>query len=205
MANKPLVEAKSIFFEKGGRRIFSSLTMVLNEHDIVIVKGKNGSGKTSFLKCLAGYYSIKKGDILWNGEKIFPVQEPEKIMLAWLGHHNALKPSLTVKENLKFYADLWSTSQSDFYSSINYLSFSNYLEFPVSWLSAGEKRRLCLIRLMLNPAKVWFLDEPTTFLDVENKKIFEDVISKHVSNGGAVVCATHEELKVKNYKTLNLD
>ena len=110
-----------------------------------------------------------------------------------------------MRENLKFYADLWSTSQSDFYSSINYLSFSKYLEFPVSWLSAGEKRRLCLIRLMLNPAKVWFLDEPTTFLDLENKKIFEDVINKHVSNGGAVVCATHEELKVKNYKTLNLD
>ena len=205
MKSKPLVEAKRIYFEKGGRPIFSSLNMILNEQDIVLVKGKNGSGKTSFLKCLAGFYNVNKGTILWNGERIFPAYTPEKNMLAWLGHHNAIKPSLTVRENLKFYADLWSTKQSLFESSVNYLSFSQYMEFPVSWLSAGEKRRLCLIRLMLSPAKVWFLDEPTTFLDIENKKLFEDVIYKHVSNGGAIVCATHDELNIKNYKILHLE
>ena len=205
MTNKPLVEAQNILFEKGGRTIFSSVNMILNQGDIVLVKGKNGSGKTSFLKCLAGFYNIKKGTILWGGQEILPAFVAEKNMLAWLGHLNAVKPSLTVKENLQFYADLWSITKSDFDYSVNYLSFSQYLEFPVSWLSAGEKRRLCLIRLMFSPSKVWFLDEPTTFLDKENKTIFENIMQKHISKDGAIVCATHDNFNIKDFKTLNLD
>ena len=190
MIKKPLVEAQNIYFEKSGRTILSSINMTLNEGDIIIVKGKNGSGKTSFLKCLAGFYRITKGQVLWNGENILPTYFPEKKMLAWLGHLNAVKSSLTVKENL---------------FAIEYLRFFKYLELPVSWLSAGEKRKLCLVRLMFCPFKVWFLDEPTTFLDKENKRIFERVMEDHVLKGGAIVCASHDSLNIKKFITLSLD
>ena len=205
MINKPLVKAQNIYFEKAGRTILSSVNMTLNAGDIVIVKGKNGSGKTSFLKCLAGFYRITKGQVLWNGEKIFPTHFPEKKMLAWLGHLNALKPSMTVKENLLFYADLWSVKKIEFEYAIKYLYFSKYLELPVSWLSAGEKRRLCLVRLMFCPSKVWFIDEPTTFLDEENKRIFEKAMEEHVAKGGAIVCASHDNLNINKFVTLSLD
>ena len=102
MSKYSLVEAQNIFFEKGGRSIFSSVNMELNEGEIVLVKGKNGSGKTSFLKCLAGFYRIQKGTILWNGVKMLPTFIIEQNLLSWLGHLNALKHSLTVKENLQF-------------------------------------------------------------------------------------------------------
>lgn len=205
MIKKPLVEAQNIFFEKAGRAILSSVNMTLNEGDIVIVKGKNGSGKTSFLKCLAGFYRISKGQVLWSGEKILPTCFPEKKMLAWLSHLNAVKLSLTVKENLLFYANLWSVKKNEYDYAIKYLCFSKYLELPVSWLSAGEKRRLCLARLMFCPSKVWLIDEPTTFLDEENKKIFERAMEEHASKGGAIVCASHDSLNINKFKTLSLD
>ena len=205
MIKKPLVEAQNIYFEKSGRTILSSINMTLNEGDIIIVKGKNGSGKTSFLKCLAGFYRITKGQVLWNGENILPTYFPEKKMLAWLGHLNAVKSSLTVKENLLFYADLWSVKNNEYEYAIEYLRFFKYLELPVSWLSAGEKRKLCLVRLMFCPFKVWFLDEPTTFLDKENKRIFERVMEDHVLKGGAIVCASHDSLNIKKFLTLSLE
>ena len=126
LSKNPLVEAQDILFEKGGRTIFSSVSMQLNNGEVIIIKGKNGSGKTSLLKCLAGFYQINKGHILWGGEKILPSFTIDENMLSWLGHLNGLKLSLTVKENLQFYADLWEVSKERLFNAVNYMSFSKY-------------------------------------------------------------------------------
>ena len=205
MIKKPLLEVQNIHFERGGRTIFSSINFSLEEGNVIILTGRNGSGKTSLLKCLAGFYPITKGKILWDGEDILPAYFPQKKLVAWLGHFNAIKPSLSVKENLLFYANLWSIKKTIYEKAINLLSFNNYLEFPASWLSAGEKRKLCLVRLLFCPAKVWILDEPTTFLDDENKNLFINIMDDHVLNGGAIVCATHDNLELKSFISLSLD
>ena len=132
-----------------------------------ILWGPPGSGKTTFLRCLVGFVPISSGSILWWGKKTFPFLYKKGPIVAWLGHLNALKSVMSVKDNLNFYADIWRVERKIVNNAIELLSFEQYLDFPVSWLSAGEKRRLSIIRLMFCPAKVWLLDEPSSF-DIED-------------------------------------
>lgn len=204
MDKKPLIEAYDLSFDRGGRKIFSSLNIALFKGQIIFVKGKNGSGKTSLLKCLAGFYPISGGKILWYGEKILPAFYSERPLISWLGHLDAIKGSLTVKENLLFYAKIWSVKKNIYNEAIKKLSFEKFLDFPASWLSAGEKRRLSLVRLLFCPAKVWVLDEPSTFLDKYNRSILIDIMDLHIKNDGAIVCATHDNFNIPNSIELTL-
>lgn len=200
-----LIQAQDLFFERSGRIIFSSVNLSLDVGQIIFIKGKNGSGKTSLLRCLAGFYKITSGKILWYGTEILPAYYSEKLLISWLGHLDAIKGALTVKENLIFFAQLWSVNMDVFTESVTKLSFEKFMDFPASWLSAGEKRRLSLLRLSFCPAKIWILDEPSTFLDNENRDILIDIMNTHLKNGGAIVCATHDDLKIPNAVELILD
>ena len=200
-----LIQAQDLFFERSGRIIFSSVNLSLDAGQIIFIKGKNGSGKTSLLRCLAGFSRITSGKILWYGAEILPAYYSEKLLISWLGHLDAIKGALTVKENLIFFAHIWSVNMDVFNESVTKLSFEKFMDFPASWLSAGEKRRLSLLRLSFSPAKIWILDEPSTFLDNENRDILIDIMNTHLKNGGAIVCATHDDLKIPNAVELILD
>ncbi len=200
-----LIQAQDLFFERSGRIIFSSVNLSLDAGQIIFIKGKNGSGKTSLLRCLAGFSRITSGKILWYGAEILPAYYSEKLLISWLGHLDAIKGALTVKENLIFFAHIWSVNMDVFNESVTKLSFEKFMDFPASWLSAGEKRRLSLLRLSFCPAKIWILDEPSTFLDNENRDILIDIMNTHLKNGGAIVCATHDDLKIPNAVELILD
>ena len=200
-----LIQAQDLFFERSGRIIFSSVNLSLDVGQIIFIKGKNGSGKTSLLRCLAGFSRITSGKILWYGAEILPAYYSEKLLISWLGHLDAIKGALTVKENLIFFAQIWSVNMDVFNESVTKLSFEKFMDFPASWLSAGEKRRLSLLRLSFCPAKIWILDEPSTFLDNENRDILIDIMNTHLKNGGAIVCATHDDLKIPNAVELILD
>ena len=199
-----LIQAQDLSFERSGRIIFSSLNLSLEEGQIIFIKGKNGSGKTSLLRCLAGFTPTTSGKILWYGNEVLPAFYSEEPLVAWLGHLDAIKGSLTVKENLLFFSKIWSVKSNTFNKCIKKLSFEKFMNFPVSWLSAGEKRRLSLIRLSFCPAKVWILDEPSTFLDSDNREILIDIMNTHLKNKGAIVCATHDSLKISNALELTL-
>ena len=199
-----LVQAQDLSFERSGRIIFSSLNLSLEEGQIIFIKGKNGSGKTSLLRCLAGFTPTTSGKILWYGNEVLPAFYSEEPLVAWLGHLDAIKGSLTVKENLLFFSKIWSVKSNTFNKCIKKLSFEKFMNFPASWLSAGEKRRLSLIRLSFCPAKVWILDEPSTFLDSDNREILIDIMNTHLKNKGAIVCATHDSLKISNALELTL-
>ena len=200
-----LIQAQDLFFERSGRIIFSSVNLSLDAGQIIFIKGKNGSGKTSLLRCLVGFSRITSGKILWYGAEILPAYYSEKLLISWLGHLDAIKGALTVKENLIFFAQIWSVNMDVFNESVTKLSFEKFMDFPASWLSAGEKRRLSLLRLSFCPAKIWILDEPSTFLDNENRDILIDIMNTHLKNGGAIVCATHDDLKIPNAVELILD
>jgi heme exporter protein A len=199
-----LIQAQDLSFERSGRIIFSSLNLSLEEGQIIFIKGKNGSGKTSLLRCLAGFTPTTSGKILWYGNEVLPAFYSEEPLVAWLGHLDAIKGSLTVKENLLFFSKIWSVKSNTFNKCIKKLSFEKFMNFPASWLSAGEKRRLSLIRLSFCPAKVWILDEPSTFLDSDNREILIDIMNTHLKNKGAIVCATHDSLKISNALELTL-
>ena len=199
-----LVQAQDLSFERSGRIIFSSINLYLEEGQIIFIKGKNGSGKTSLLRCLAGFTPITSGKILWYDNEVLPTFYSEAPLIAWLGHLNAIKGSLTVKDNLLFFAKIWSVKLNTINQCIKKLSFEKFMNFPASWLSAGEKRRLSLLRLSFCPAKVWILDEPSTFLDSDNRKILIDMMNAHLKNKGAIVCATHDNLKIPNALELTL-
>jgi len=199
-----LVQAQDLSFERSGRIIFSSINLYLEEGQIIFIKGKNGSGKTSLLRCLAGFTPITSGKILWYDNEVLPTFYSEAPLIAWLGHLDAIKGSLTVKDNLLFFAKIWSVKLNTINQCIKKLSFEKFMNFPASWLSAGEKRRLSLLRLSFCPAKVWILDEPSTFLDSDNRKILIDMMNAHLKNKGAIVCATHDNLKIPNALELTL-
>jgi heme exporter protein A len=199
-----LVQAQDLSFERSGRIIFSSVNLYLKEGQIIFIKGKNGSGKTSLLRCLAGFTPITSGKILWYDNEVLPAFYSEEPLVAWLGHLDAIKGSLTVKDNLLFFAKIWSVKLNILNKCIKKLSFEKFMNFPASWLSAGEKRRLSLLRLSFCPAKVWILDEPSTFLDSDNREILIDIMNAHLKNKGAIVCATHDNLKISNAIELTL-
>ena len=199
-----LVQAQDLSFERSGRIIFSSVNLYLEEKQIILIKGKNGSGKTSLLRCLAGFTPITSGKILWYDNEVLPAFYSEEPLVAWLGHLDAIKGSLTVQDNLLFFAKIWSVKLNTLNQCIKKLSFEKFMNFPASWLSAGEKRRLSLLRLSFCPAKVWILDEPSTFLDSDNREILIDIMNAHLKNKGAIVCATHDNLKISNALELTL-
>ncbi len=198
MINKHIIYAQNLSFDRSGRNIFSSLSFSLDSSESIIIKGKNGSGKTSLLRCLAGFYPITRGKLLWYGEEVLPAYYSEKPLISWLGHFDAIKGSLTVRENLTFFQEIWSVNIEIFMRAVQMFSFDKYLDFPASWLSAGEKRRLSLLRLSFCPAKVWILDEPSTYLDKENRKILISIMSNHINSGGSIICATHENFNLPN-------
>ena len=204
MDKKFLVQAQDLSFERSGRIIFSSVNLYLEEKQIILIKGKNGSGKTSLLRCLAGFTPITSGKILWYDNEVLPAFYSEEPLVAWLGHLDAIKGSLTVKDNLLFFAKIWSVKLNILNKCIKKLSFEKFMNFPASWLSAGEKRRLSLLRLSFCPAKVWILDEPSTFLDSDNREILINIMNAHLKNKGAIVCATHDDLKIPNALELTL-
>ena len=199
-----LVQAQDLSFERSGRIIFSSVNLYLKEGQIIFIKGKNGSGKTSLLRCLAGFTPITSGKILWYDNEVLPAFYSEEPLVAWLGHLDAIKGSLTVQDNLLFFAKIWSVKLNTLNQCIKKLSFEKFMNFPASWLSAGEKRRLSLLRLSFCPAKVWILDEPSTFLDSDNRETLINIMNAHLKNKGAIVCATHDDLKIPNALELTL-
>ena len=204
MDKKFLVQAQDLSFERSGRIIFSSVNLYLKEGQIIFIKGKNGSGKTSLLRCLAGFTPITSGKILWYDNEVLPAFYSEEPLVAWLGHLDAIKGSLTVKDNLLFFAKIWSVKLNILNKCIKKLSYEKFMNFPASWLSAGEKRRLSLLRLSFCPAKVWILDEPSTFLDSDNRETLINIMNAHLKNKGAIVCATHDDLKIPNALELTL-
>jgi len=204
LTNIPLIETNALSFERGGREIASNISIVLNKGEAIFVKGKNGSGKTTFLRCLAGFVPISSGSILWWGKETFPFLNKQGPIVAWLGHLNALKSVMSVKDNLNFYADIWRVEHKIVNNAIEQLSFEQYLDFPVSWLSAGEKRRLSIIRLMFCPAKIWLLDEPSSFLDEYNREQLQKIMKNHVYSEGSIICSTHDDINISNSKMLVL-
>jgi heme exporter protein A len=188
---------------RGQRVLFRDLSFSLAAGRALSLQGPNGAGKTSLLRLVAGFLRPAAGTIRLrtNGEEITDAEECGKFM-GWLGHQDAVKPQLGVREQLAFFARLYG-SVGDIDEAMRTFGLMPLAELPGQYLSAGQKRRLALARLQLSVRPLWLLDEPLAALDTAGKKLVAETVTAHCAAGGLVVAATHETLGV-NCETLML-
>ncbi|MBR0716979.1 heme ABC exporter ATP-binding protein CcmA [Bradyrhizobium liaoningense] len=178
---------------RGGREIFAGLDFHASAGEALAVVGRNGSGKTSLLRLIAGLLVPAGGTIALDGgdaELTLPEQ------CHYLGHRDALKPALSVAENLSFWADFLGGERSDAGESLATVGIDHATDLPAGFLSAGQRRRLSLARLLTVRRPVWLLDEPTTALDTAGQDMFCSLMRDHLARGGLIVAATHAPLGI---------
>src|ERR1700721_1469480 len=178
---------------RGGREVFSGLDFQASSGEAVGVAGANGRGKPSLLRMFAGLLTIAGGSIgLEGGERELTLPEQAH----YLGHRDALKPALSVIENLAFWRDFLGGEAFDSRASLASVGLDHAIDLPAAYLSAGQRRRLSIARLLAVRRPIWLLDEATNALDAAGQKIFASLINAHLARGGLIIAATHAPLGV---------
>lgn len=174
--------------------MFSGLDFAAASGEVLAVTGANGSGKTSLLRLIAGLLAPAEGAIaLEGGESELTVAEQTH----YLGHRDALKPALSVMENLSFWRDFFGGEVSDADDSLKAVGLGHAAHLPAAYLSAGQRRRLSLARLLVTRRPVWLLDEPTAALDAAGQQLLAGLLRDHLGRGGLIVAATHGPLGIE--------
>ena len=178
---------------RGGREVFSGLDFSASAGEALAVTGSNGSGKTSLLRLIAGLLTMAGGSIALEGGEA-ELTLPEQAH--YLGHRDALKPALSVMENIAFWCDFLGGEASDVATSLATVGLDHAVHLPAAYLSAGQRRRLSIARLLAVRRPVWLLDEPTNALDAAGQTMFAALMGDHLSRGGLIVAATHAPLGI---------
>jgi heme exporter protein A len=195
-------EAQELAGERGGRIVFGAVSFALAAGGALLLTGPNGAGKTSLLRVLAGLGRIADGALLWDGRPALDDRVAHAARLALVGHQDALKPGLTVAETLAHEARILG---GDAAAAMAALGLVGLAEHPVRILSAGQRRRVALARLVLGAARpLWLLDEPTVALDVEGVATLGRVLAAHRARGGMVVASSHLALPLDDAAELRL-
>ena len=193
--------AENLTLERGGRRLFANLSFEARAGEALVVTGPNGAGKSSLLRGLAGFLSFANGSVRLESGAAASLQEQAH----YLGHADALKAALTAAENLSFWAEMLGGTAANVAPALARLGLPHVADFPVRALSAGQKRRVALARLLVAPRALWLLDEPTTALDVAAQALFAGIMRAHLETGGIVVAATHAPLGLEGAKSVRLE
>lgn len=178
---------------RGGRVVFAGLDFEAAAGEVLAVTGANGSGKTSLLRLIAGLLIPAAGVVvLEGGEAELTLAEQAH----YLGHRDALKPALSVTENLMFWRDFLGGEAHDAGQSLAAVGLDHAAHLPAAYLSAGQRRRLSLARLLAVRRPLWLLDEPTAALDAAGQELFAGLMRDHLGRGGLIVAATHTPLGI---------
>lgn len=185
---------------RGGRQVFRGVSFQVASGEGLLLTGRNGAGKSSLLRMIAGLLRIAGGRLeLTGGAADHEISEQAH----YLGHLDAFKPSLTVLENLSFWIDyLDGTGKPQ--AALDAVSLGSLADLPAAYLSAGQKRRLSLARLVAIKRPLWLLDEPTAALDTAAQAMLLDLMQQHLAAGGLIVAATHQALDLQNTHELRL-
>jgi heme exporter protein A len=197
-----VLAAEDVAVFRGERLVFSDLSLHVATGGALVLAGPNGSGKSTLLRLLAGLIRPAAGRLLWDGADAFADLATHGRRVAYLGHQDAVKPGLTVTENLRFAA---AVSARPIAAALEAVGLHPLADLPARMLSAGQKRRLALSRLLLSDARLWLLDEPTLGLDTASIDRFGFLLAQHRGGGGMVVAATHVPLPLPDAADLRLN
>ena len=187
--------------------MFRGLDFTLRSGDALILAGPNGSGKSSLLRVMAGLTPPEAGTLLWESADIRKDREAHRRRLHFIGHSDALKPVLSAEEMLRFWAGMRpgpAPDKASIEAALAQFGLDTLAGWPCRYLSAGQRRRLTLARLVASAAPLWLLDEPTTGLDSEAMARLVAVIAAHRAAGGCVALSTHAPLDLTTATTLSL-
>lgn len=196
-----VLSADSLACVRGGREVFRNVSFRLASGQALLVTGRNGAGKSSLLRMIAGLIRLGGGTLtLEGGEPHAPIGEQAH----YVGHLDALKPSLSVAENLSFWAEFLGPSTGDVSSALEAVDLAPLAELPAGYLSAGQRRRLSIARLIAVPRALWLLDEPTSALDAASQTRLAGLMGRHLTSGGMIIAATHGAIGLKRARKLAL-
>ncbi len=196
---KPLLTVVDLECIRGDNLLFSGLNFSLYEGQLMQVEGANGSGKTSLLRILAGLSRSSEGQVLWDGEDILKQRAVYFAQVAYLGHTLGVKTDLSPLENLKIALALASIPFDEVavFRALELTGLAGKEDVPARSLSAGQKQRVALARLLVCPAKLWIMDEPFTALDVSGVSLVRDLLENHLQRGNMAVLTSHQAVEVR--------
>jgi heme exporter protein A len=194
------LSARDLVCIRGDRKVFANLDFHVDPGEMLAIRGPNGAGKTSLLRSIAGLLRLAAGRIeLTDADPELTVAEQAH----YLGHRDALKPSLSVVENLAFWASYLGTGGAPPADALEATGLAQLADLPAAYLSAGQRRRLSVARLLASPRPIWLLDEPTSALDAAAQARLADIMRQHLASGGLILAATHGPLGLDS-RDLNL-
>ena len=194
------LKAESLTCNRGGREVFRNLSFDLTTGEAMVVTGRNGAGKSSLLRMIAGLVRIAAGRLsLEGGEPDIPIGEQAH----YLGHQDALKPTLTVGENLQFWSGFFGDVRAT-EGALQAVDLAPLTDLPAAFLSAGQRRRLSIARLLAVPRPIWLLDEPTSSLDAPSQQRLAELMRVHLLDGGMIIAAAHGAIGLERARELKL-
>ena len=179
---------------RGGRLVFAGLGFRVDAGGALVLAGPNGSGKSSLLRLMAGLARPAAGFLAWNGKDVVDDPAAHRARVHYVGHMDAVKPALTVAENLAFWASLRGGTEgarTRTRDALDAFGIGHLADVPGRYLSAGQRRRLNLARILAAPAPLWLLDEPKTALDADAAGRLDAAVASHRAEGGGVVMSLH--------------
>ena len=202
--SRPLLAAEDLACERAGHLVLAGVTFALSPGEALLLRGPNGAGKSSLLRVLAGFLAPSAGALLWDGRPALEDRAEHRVRLHLIGHCNATKGALTVRENLRFAAAVAGAPATRLPAALEGFELTALADVPAAYLSAGQQRRLALARLLATPRPLWLLDEPDAGLDAANRARLARAVAAHRAEGGIAVIATHGDGDVRLPHVLEL-
>ncbi|MDX1424468.1 MAG: heme ABC exporter ATP-binding protein CcmA [Kiloniellales bacterium] len=197
-------EGRDLACVRGERLVFAGLDFSLGAGGALLLLGPNGSGKSSLLRLMAGLAAPAEGGLSWGGRPVSHDPEGHRARLRYVGHLDAVKPVLSVAENLAVWISAHGGARDAVAGALERVGLAPLADAPARLLSAGQRRRLALARLFLAPAELWLLDEPTVGLDEDGVARLQASLAEHRGAGGRVVAATHTALDLPSAGRLEM-
>jgi heme exporter protein A len=198
------LRVENLTLTRAGQKIVSGISFDLSAGEALIITGENGAGKSTTLRGIAGLLQLSDGSITLSDETGKQFENPVREYCHYLGHQNAMKSALSVRENLEFWQNFMGEEMLNVEEALEEVDLSHAIDLPFHYLSAGMKRRVSIARLLVSDRPIWILDEPTAGLDAQSVTLFSAIVQNFCAQDGILIAATHHPLGIINAKSLKI-